>query len=299
MSAAALVAIVFGTQVLCGQNVYVTLCRTHFTVTDSRGRIVTSLGRNDVTAYDNDEPQQVDEFSPHVDAPLNVAVLIDRSQSVSDRFPLLTSAATAFVGSVLSHPADRGMVVAFDSKVFLLEDWTHDAGRLATSINRLTPAGGTSIFDAVFKTCRDKSDFEDARQNALVLVTDGEDTTSVATFDQALEMATLSRWVVYVVGIRGERSLNTRELQGRRVLSRLAELTGGRLFYPDDDVSAGSLGALFARVQAELRSAYRLTYYLDKAPDNSFHRIRVEPRDRSLVVHAPSGYYARALPAAP
>src|SRR5881394_1256821 len=78
------------------QDVYVTLVHTHFTATDPQGRLVTTLGRNDVTVYDNGVAKPVADFSRHVDAPVSVAVLIDRSQSVSDRLPFLVSAATAF-----------------------------------------------------------------------------------------------------------------------------------------------------------------------------------------------------------
>jgi Ca-activated chloride channel family protein len=291
----AALAIVWGPQVAFPQDVYVVLVHTHFTVTGPDGRIVTTLGRDDLTVYDNDVPQQVADFGQRVEAPVSVAVLVDRSQSVSDRFSFLASAATAFVHAALRHESDRGLVVGFDSKVYLLQDWTKDPSLLAGSIQRLSAAGGSSIFDAIFKTCRDKFDITGTRQNVLVLVTDGEDTTSVATFEQALQMAVLSRAVVYVVAVRAEQSMNPRELQGRRVLSQLAELTGGRLFYPDEQTPDG-LGALFDRIQEELRSTYTLTYYHDVAPDNSFHRIRIQPADPSLVVHAPRGYYARGLP---
>ncbi len=274
------------------QNVYVTLVHTHLTVTDAQGRLVTTLGRHDVVVYDNDVPITVADFGQYGDAKIRVAVLVDRSQSVNDRFPLLTSAATAFEQSVLTAPRDRGLLVAFDSKVYLMQDWTGDAARLAAGIRGLTAAGGTSMFDAVYKTCRDKFDVTDAQRNTLVLVTDGEDTTSVATFDQALQMATVSRVTIYVVGVRAEGSLNPRERRGRTVLTRLAELTGGRVFYPDDRAPE-RLDRLFARIDQEITSAYSLSYYLDVPPDGSFHRIRVEPRDRTLIVHAPTGYYAR------
>ena len=277
------------------QDVYVTLCRTHFTVTNPQGEFVTDLGANDVTVFDNDVPQKIADFSRHVQSPVSVAVLIDRSQSVSDRFPFLSAAAGSFERSVIHDSDDRGMVVAFDSKVYLLQDWTADPVRLADSVRRLTAAGGTSIFDALFKTCRDKFEISDTRQNVVVLITDGEDTTSLATFDQALQMATMSRVAVYVIGIRAEHSLNTRELQGRRVLTRLTELTGGRVFYPSE-TRQEELGVLFGKVQQELRSAYGITYYLDAAPDNSFHRVRVEAKNKALTVHAPTGYFARPPP---
>ena len=238
------------------QDVYVTLVHTHLSVTDAQGRLVTTLGRADFTVYDNDVAQGITDFGLHVDAPLSVAVLLDRSQSVSSRFPFLTSAAEMFASAMLRRPEDRGLLVAFDSKVYLLQDWTADSTRLVQDIGGLTAAGGTSIFDAVFKTCRDKFDPDGNRQNAVVLVTDGEDTTSLATFDQALEMAAISRASVYVVGVPSEGSLNTRELQGRTVLSKLADLTGGRLFYPEDQ-APGSLDSLFARVRDELRAGTR------------------------------------------
>lgn len=280
------------------QDVFVTLCRTHFTVTDAHGRAVTGLSRDDVTVYDNDVPQPLSEFVPHPDAPVSVALLIDRSQSVSDRLPLLTSAASAFETAMLRNNGDRSLLVAFDSHAFLLQDWTDDVSRIVGHINALTAAGGTSIFDALFKTCRDRFDITDMRHNVVVLITDGEDTTSIATFDQALQMTTLSRVVVYVIGVKAERSLNTREWQGRRVLSGLADLTGGRLFYPDEQ-RENDFATLFGRVQEEISSTYTATYYLDTMPDNSFHRIRVETRDKSLTVHAPSGYILRAPPQAP
>lgn len=294
---AALVALLCGSTVLAKrqQNVYVTLVHTRFTVTDRQGRVITSLGRGDVTVYDNDVPQKVADFGRLAGAPVRLAVLVDRSQSVVDRFPLLVSAASAFERSVVKGGDDRGLAVAFDSKVYLLHDWTRDTATLAASLRGLTAAGGTSLFDALYKTCRDKFAVTDAQRNALVLVTDGEDTTSIATFDQALQMATLSRVTIYVVGVRGEHSLNTREMQGGRVLARLAELTGGRLFYPDE--SATALDPLFSRVEAELNGGYSVSYYLDVAGDDSFHRIRIEPRDKALAAHAPSGYYARRLPA--
>ena len=274
------------------QDVFVTLCRSHFTVTDSQGRIVTNLRREDITVYDDDHPQRIESFTTHVAAPVHVALLIDRSASVSDRFGTLSAAAASFEQSMLRSPDDRGLVVAFDSKAYLLQDWTTDGGQLASSIRALTSHGGTSVFDAVYKTSRDKFQVGDEHQNVLVLVTDGDDTTSTATLDQALEMATMSRAVIYVVGVRAENSMNTRELQGRQVLTRFAELTGGRVFYPDekDDVTT-----LFAKVEDEVRSAYGLTYYLDREPDNSFHSVRIETRDKRLTVHAPTGYIARRL----
>jgi VWFA-related protein len=210
---------------------------------------------------------------------------------VSDRFPSIVNAASAFVTSVVRGPQDRGALVAFDSKVYLVQDWTADPEALVAALHELSAAGGSSIFDALFKTCRDEFDPIDPRQNVVVLVTDGEDTTSAATFDQALRMAKMSHVEVYVLGVRAADSLNTRETQGHQILANLAELTGGRVFYPADYTEA-SLGGMFDALQEELRNGYGLSYYLDVPPDNSFHRVRIELKDRSLRVQAPTGYFA-------
>ena len=279
-----------------GNSVYVTLCHAPFVVTDARGRMVGDLTPHDVVVFDNDRPQEITDFTRHVHAPLNLAVVIDRSGSVADRFRLVGEAATAFVMSVMHDRDDRGLLAAFDSKVYLLQDWTADPGQLVANIRQLSPAGGTSVFDALFKTCRDKFDPTDPRQNVVVLITDGEDTASVATFDQALQMASRSHVAVYVVGVRAQGSLNTRDLQGHRVLSRLADLTGGRLIYPDEH-HANDLAPAFAAVEDELRNGYDVSYALNLPPDNTFHRVRIETRDRALTVHTRPGYYAQRPPA--
>ncbi len=281
---------------VASQEEYVTLCSVHFVVTDDNGTFVTGLGPSDLRVYDNDRPQVISTFERRVQAPVRVALVLDRSASLKDRFPDVLDSATAFVRSVVRGPDDQGAIVAFDSKVYRLQPWTSDPAALVGAIRKLTPAGGTSLFDALYKACRDDFARTDTRQNVVVLVTDGEDTASVATFDDALRMAQLSHVAVYVLGVRAERSLNSRELQGKRVLTSLATLTGGRVFYPDD-YGGNSLTTVFAQVRNELRNGYSLTYYLDLPPDNAFHHVRVETRDRSLHVHAPTGYFADQRPA--
>jgi VWFA-related protein len=292
-AAASLVCLLVGSAVFAqNENVYVTLCRAHFTVMDRLGHFVPGLTRDDISVFDDDAPQRIADFAAKRRSPVSVALIIDRSESVSDRFQVVSEAATTFAESVVRDRDDQGLVVAFDSKVYLLQGWTSETAKLVDSIRTLTTAGGTSLFDSLFKTCRDAFDVADPRQRVAVLITDGEDTTSRATFDQALEMATVAKVVVYVVGIRTERSLNPRELQGRRVLATLADLTGGRVFYPNG-TGRDQLTAAFDEVQEELRNQYDISYYRQVPPDHSFHRIRVEARDKALIVHAPTGYFGR------
>ena len=287
--AAALALCFLATPVLTQQQVYVTLRDVRFSVTDRNGAPVNGLNPEDFTVYDDDRLEEISTFARNVQSPVSVAMVLDRSRSLDGTLPAVVEAAAAFLSSLVRDGEDQGAVVAFDSKVYLLHDWTSDSAALVRTMRTLTAAGGTSVFDALVKTCRDQFVAADARQKAIVLVTDGEDTTSTATIDDALSMARLAKVAVYVLGVRAEHSLNSRELQGRRVLTSLADLTGGRVFYPATRSDA-SLSALFAHVQQELRNGYSLTYYLDTRPDNAFHRIRIEPKDRTLTVHAPTGY---------
>jgi VWFA-related protein len=291
---ALLAAVLLTTVCVFAQEVQVTIREARFTVTDHEGRFVTDLGRDDLIIYDNDVRQQIDTFDKKLQSPVSLAVLIDRSASVADHFPFVLDAASAFVKSMIHEKDDRGLVVGFDSKVYLLQDWTDDSNALVDSIRKLTSAGGTSVFDAIYKTCRDKFDVADTREKSVVLVTDGEDTTSRASFEQALQMAKSAGATIYVVGIRAEGSLNTREFQGNRVLTNLTDLTGGRVLYPDAGKES-QLSAVFQTLQGEMRNEYRAAYYLSAPLDNSFHRIRIETKDKSLTVHAPKGYYARKL----
>ncbi len=279
-------------QLSLGQSVQVTFREVHFTVTNSSGQFVTGLTRNDFVVYEDDVQKEISDFVPKLQSPISVALLMDRSQSMSDRLNVISDTAETFVKSVVRENDDRGMVVAFDSKVYLLQDWTATIADLVDNIHKLTPAGGTSLFDAVYKTCRDKFDPTDTRQKVAVLITDGEDTTSRATLDEALRMAKLSGVAIYVIGVRPEGSLNTRELQGRRVLTNLSESTGGRVFYPEER-REDQLSGLFSKLQDELRNEYSIGYSDDKPVDNSFHRLRIEAKDRNVTVHAPKGLYAR------
>ena len=281
---------VLPTPVLTQQLVYVTLHEIRFAVTDRRGVPVVGLRPSDFTVYDRDQRQEVAAFTPNVQSPVSLALVLDRSQSLEGRLPAVLESAATFVASVVRDHEDQAAVIAFDAKVYRLQNWTSDTTLVARTVRALTAAGGTSIFDAIVKTCRDQFDPADARQKALVLVTDGEDTTSMASLDDAISMARQARVAVYVLGVRADDSLSTRELQGRRVLSQLADLTGGRVFY-SATYGNDSLPALFAKVEEEMRNGYRLSYYLEGPPDGAFHSIRVEPKDKGQTVHAPSGYY--------
>ena len=274
------------------QSVNVNLFETRFTVTDHNGQFVPNLKKSDFTIFDNDVRQDIDNVEQKLDSPVSIAVILDRSASIMDRFPFVLDSAATFIQSVMRRTEDRGLVVAFDSKVYLLHDWSAEPGALVDSMRNLSSAGGTSVFDAIYKTCRDKFDMSDTRRKVIVIVTDGDDTTSQATYDQTRQMAQRSDAALYVVGIRAEDSMNSRELQGRRVLTSLAELTGGHLYYPQSG-QIHQLTATFEKLQEEIRNEYRIDYYGPAVSDGTFHKVRIETRNKNLEIHSATGYFNR------
>jgi Ca-activated chloride channel family protein len=278
------------------QTFQVTLVTGHFSVTDHSGRYVSDLNRDDFQVMDNGVPQQISEFSRKSRGALSLVMVLDRSQSVSERFQFMKEAAATCAQSLLKSPEDRGLLVAFDSKVFLLQDWTSDPDALTQNIQKLTPEGGSSLFDAIYKGSRDRFRIADERRKVLILFSDGEDTTSRATLRQALEMAKLSGATIYAVGIRPENSLNTRDLQGGRVLAEFAGLTGGSVIYTQQDEQ---LDAFLNRLEEEVRNWYEISYYSHAPLDDSFHKLVIQTKNEALKVHGPKGYYAdkpRELP---
>lgn len=271
------------------QSIQVTLVSSHFSVTDKSGRYISDLKRNDFIVMDNGIPQEISEFNRESQGPLSLVIMIDRSESVSDRFEFVKEAAATCTKGLVDNSEDRGLLVAFDSKVYLLQDWGSDPGSLVENVRKLSAAGGSSLFDAIYKTCRDRFRVADERRKVLVLFSDGEDTTSRATFRQALEMAKSSGVTIYVIGLRAKDSLNTRRQQGRRVLAEFAELTGGRIYYPEYDEK---VAAFLARLEGELRNWYLITYYSNAPLDDAFHEIKIRAKSEALQVHGPKGYYA-------
>lgn len=278
------------------QLVQVTLVTSHFCVTDHGGRYISDLTRDDFVVTDNGVPQKIAEFRKKSRGTLSVVMVLDRSESVRDRFPFLKEAAATCADSLLQSPEDRGLLVAFDSKAFLLQDWTSDPGSLARNIDRLTASGGSSLFDAIYKASRDRFRVADDRRKVLIVFSDGEDTTSRATLRQTEEMVELAGATIYAVGIQPENSMNTRDLQGPSVLAELAGLTGGSVLYTRQ---SEQLRAFLQRLEDEVRNWYEISYYSNAPLDDTFHKLVIQTKKEALQVHGPKGYYAdrpRELP---
>ncbi|MGE5646256.1 MAG: VWA domain-containing protein [Acidobacteriota bacterium] len=271
----------------------VTRVNVLFTVTDKKNRFITNLSANDFQVLENKKPQSIMEFTAESDLPLRLAILVDTSNSIRDRFRFIQEAAVEFVNSVVRPRQDKALVVSFDTSTELVSDLNDDHEKLAKLIRDLRPGGGTSLYDAIFYACRDKLGVEQPRskfRRAMIILSDGEDNQSRFTRDQALEMAQKSDVVVYTIST----NISRIESDGDKVLKYLASETGGQSFFP---FKVEDLSQSFENIANELRHQYNIYYRPDPMKtDGSYQTVKVEVKGRrDLVVRARKGYYAPKL----
>jgi len=271
-------------------TVDVTRVQMLFTVQDKHGRFVTDLGKDDFDVFENKRPQRIEEFNAESDLPLRLAILIDTSNSIRERFRFEQDAAVEFLKSVMRSAQDKAMVVSFDTKPELITDLINNPDRLEDGIRRLRPGGGTALYDAIFYACRDKLAMDQPRhkfRRAMVVVSDGEDNQSDYTRDQALEMAQKADVVIYAISTNITRT----ETDGDKVLRYLTQETGGQAFFP---FKVEDLEQSFENIANQLTHQYNLLYRPEPlVTDGLWHTVQLRVKGRKdLVVRCRTGYYA-------
>ena len=171
-----------------------------------------------------------------------------------------------------------------------MQDFTDDPNALANALSRVTADGGTSIFDAIYKVARDKLSGTDQARRVILLLTDGDDTTSRASIEQALEMALKNNVTIYALRLPDENSLNVRGLRGKPVLDRITQTTGGRQFYLSGEND--QLARFFDKLESEMRSQYSIGYRFQSTSARRFHKIAIKMKDPDLRAFTRSGYYS-------
>jgi Ca-activated chloride channel family protein len=268
----------------------VTRVNVLFTVTDKKGRFITDLTKEDFAVSENKKPQVIQEFTAETDLPLRIAILIDTSNSVRDRFKFEQEAAVEFVNSVIRPRQDKAMLVSFDTAAELVADLTDETGKLDKAIRDLRPGGGTALYDAIYFACRDRLQQDQPRhkfRRAIIIVSDGDDNQSRVTRDQALEMAQKADVVIYGIST----NISKIENDGDKVLTYLSNETGGQAFFP---FKVQDLAQSFENIANELRRQYNIFYRPEPLKaDGLYHAISVRVNGRKdLVVRARRGYYA-------
>jgi VWFA-related protein len=262
-----------------------------FTVTDKHGHYNPNLQQSDFALLDDQKaPARVNSFHQQINLPLRVGIVVDTSTSIRSRFQFEQQSATEFLLQVLKARSDRAFVMGFDVLPDVTQDWTNNLDALGTGINRLHPGGGTALFDAVYTACRTKlldvSRGEEPVRKAIILITDGSDNQSRVYLSEAIKECERAETIIYAISTNWTPSRGP----GDKVLTQLAEATGGQVFFPP---SVEDMSTSFAAIQEELRSQYALTYTpADFKYDGAFRTIYLYCNDRRYQVRAKKGYFA-------
>ena len=277
-------------------KVSVDLVNVPFSVTDRRGRFVSGLTAKDFTVEEDARRQEIRNFARENELPLTIAMLVDTSPSVRPVFEEEKTTANAFLESIL-RPKDLALVIGFDRSVTLVQDYTENIKLLKRAIDELETGGGTSVYDAVYLACKEKLGSEAGRK-AIILISDGEDTTSKVKFNEALFSAHTSDTIIYAISNSFRSGLFPYGRSRRTgsgggdigTLRKFSTETGGATFVVNNQ---NTFSKIFEQIAQELRSQYSLGYNsTNPVRDGKFRQIKIIPRDSSYTIRARKGYYA-------
>ena len=268
----------------------VDLVNVLFSVSDKRGRLYTNLTKDELRVYEDGDLQTITNFSSETDLPLTVALLVDTSGSIRDKLRFEQEAAIEFFYSTLRRKTDQALLIAFDSGVDLLQDFTDNAETLAQAVRKIRAGGGTSLYDAIYLAINEKMAGQPGRK-VLIVISDGDDNASRISMTETMEIAQKNDVTLYTISTNSTAHFGTRsQHRGDRTLRTFAEDTGGRAFFP---FKLEELAVNFENISEELRSQYTLAYVpTNRARDGSYRVIKVESRNRDYRVKARKGYYA-------
>ncbi len=289
-----------------------------FTAQDKDRRLLLNLKPEDIRIFENGQPQEITAFSRQIDLPLSLSILIDTSISQQRTLPEEKSAAISFIESVIRPLKDEVSVVSFTGDTTLEQGMTNNLTRLRHAIDRVefvppsgyigggvvagTPPisgrnqatqGSTAIWDAIWVTSEEVlGPAPEKTRRAIILLTDGANTSGQKNLDDAIQAAIKSEAVIYSVGIGDQAygGVNT------GVLNKLSERTGGRAYFPRDE---SELRQAFKQIQEEMRSQYLLAYEpANQTFDGSYRKIEIQLANPELakqkvkITHR-QGYFSR------
>ena len=274
----------------------VDLVSLNVTVTDGDNRYVTDIDQASFQLYEDGALQDITFFT-RTQLPIALALLMDTSASMAEKMSTAQQAAIGFAERLRDE--DQASVIDFDSRVNILQGFTNSIAELKAAIRRTSAGGSTSLYNAIYISLKElgkvgATTVDEIRRQAIVMLSDGEDTSSLVDFDEVLDLAKRSDTVIYSIGLRS-RDIRTRRgfREADFVLRQLAQETGGRAFFPEQ---AEDLPAIYQRISDELSSQYTLGY-ISKNPlqDGRWRRIVVRVDRPNVAARTKQGYYAPSI----
>ena len=262
------------------------------TVTDAATHYITDLDEADFLVFEDGIKQNVTFFSRR-QSPIALSLLLDSSASMEEHLPVLQQAASNFVHKLKSN--DIAQVIDFDSRVEIRQGFTGNQGELDTAISQLAAGGSTSLHNAIYIALKELRKVravneEDVRRQALIVFSDGEDTSSLVSFDEVLDLAKRSETSIYTIALRGSDVQAKGFREAEFVMRTLAQETGGRSFFP---ARIDDLNGVYTQIADELASQYTLGYTsANPRRDGAWRRIVVQVSRPNVTPRTKKGYYA-------
>ncbi len=263
------------------------------TVADSKNRFITDLQQEDFGVFEDGTRQDL-LFFTRSNLPIALSLLIDSSASMEERMEIAQEAAIGFAARI--RPNDLAQIVDFDSRVEIRQGFTSDHAALERAIRTTSSGGSTSLYNAVYIALRELAKIkatseEDVRRQAIVLLSDGEDTTSLVSFDEVMDLAKRSETVIYSIGLQPREIAGLKGFrQAEFVLRQLATETGGRAFFVR---RAEELTDVYAQIADELSSQYTMAYApTNTRRDGTWRRLLVQVDRPNATARTRRGYYA-------
>jgi VWFA-related protein len=269
----------------------VELVNVNVSVLNGRDHFVTDLGRDDFVVLEDGVKQDLTAFAQK-ELPISLVLLLDMSASMNANVKTVRHAAARMVGKL--RPIDEAEIVEFNQGPHLLQEFTSDQSALLDAIGRARPAGATALHNVLYITLKDlqrRAPSSEIRRRAIVLLSDGEDTASMVTDDQVMELARSAEVNIYAIkiGAAGSERDETGE-QARYLLTTLAKESGGQAFFPEE---VSRLAGIYDRIAQELQSQYSIGYISRNASlDGSWRQILVVAQREGVTVRHRLGYYA-------
>jgi VWFA-related protein len=265
----------------------------NLSVTDAADNYVTDLGSPDFAVFEDGIRQELSLFT-HENLPISLVIMVDTSASMEEKISVAQQAAIRFTKTL--RPVDLAQVVQFNDRATTLQSFTNDLDDLEGAILATDTSGSTALHNALYIALKDLSregNPAELRRRGVVLLSDGEDTASLVSDDQVLELAKKNEINIYAISLRPNRPQDRNRQafsQAEYLLTALTRETGGRVYFP---ASLSELDAVYDRIADELRTLYSVGYVSSNVRrDGKWRRIVVRvPEREGVAVRHKLGYY--------
>jgi Ca-activated chloride channel homolog len=269
----------------------VELVALNVSVTDG-AKFVGDLEESEFEVFEDGVKQAVSFFS-RKQQPIALAILLDTSNSMDDKLPTAQEAAVGFAKRM--RPEDVTEVIDFNTQVRILQPFTSDAAALERAIRGTTADGSTALYNAIYISLKELKKVkarneDDIRRQAIVVLSDGDDTTSLLPYEEVLDLAKRSETAIYTIGLRPPDLGRASFKEAEYVLRQLAQETGGRSFFPSN---VHELPKIYEAISQELSTLYSLAYSSKNPQRNgAWRRVVVRVTRPNLVTRTRQGYFA-------